>query len=298
MTTELACKGLRFENFVPPTLLLYSVNESGQRIATFKLRYPKMVHGDFMTHRVFSRNASSSRAIPTKRLAADDVYIPNFRENKAGMQPGPYLGEREQFIAKKIWRETAEICLTNAKLLSDELNVHKQWTNRMLEWFGHINVIVTATEFENFIGLRDELNDEMFPIAQDEIYFQAAGIKDLLAKTKPTKLLQGEWHLPLVLLEEKGIIPINDLLRVSAARCASISYETVEGLPMTVERAEKVCNKLLTDRHVHASPFEHQAMADPFNRYPHLHGNFSQPPDSMHGWIQYRKMIPNECIRG
>lgn len=291
-------KGMRFTNFVPPQLLLYSENESDQKIATFKLRYPKMTHGDFMTHRVFSRNASSSRAIPTKRLLESDMYVPDFRKNQAGMQPGEYLNERDQYIAQKIWRETAETCIHAAGLLSDPLlGVHKQWTNRMLEWFGYINVIVTTTDFANFIGLREELNEDGWPMAQDEIFYQAVAIRDLLEVNIPKKLRQGEWHLPFILDFEREKLPTAQLLRISAARCAGISYETVDGQPMTIERAEKVCDKLLTAKRVHASPFEHQAQADPFNRYPELHGNFSQPPH-LKGWVQHRKLIANECIRG
>lgn len=279
------------KNFVPPTLVLDSVTEAGKRLTCFKLRYPKMVHGDFMTHRVFSRNASSSRAIPTAKLSAGEIYVPDFRENKAGMQPGAYLDDAAQRDAADLWSAAANTCLNTARQLSDKdgLNVHKQWTNRMLEWFGHINVIVSATDFDNFIGLREELDDAANPMAQDEIYFQATGIRDLLASHEPTLLKQGEWHLPFMLREEAEMT-IKDRLRISAARCAGISYETVDGQPMTIERAEKVCGKLLTARRVHASPFEHQGTPDPRNEAPHLHGNFD-------GWVQHRKLIPNECIR-
>lgn len=279
-------------NFVPPTLLLDSVTAADKRLTAFRLRYPKMVHGDFMTHRVFSRNASSSRAIPTAKLSAAteaDMYVPDFRTNKPGMQPGGYLLPGLQSGAAAIWRETAEHCITSAQRLSGDFNVHKQWTNRMLEWFGYINVIVSATDYENFIGLREELDEDANPMAQDEIYFQAEGIRKLLAEHEPTRLRDDTWHLPYILDSEREI-PVKDLLRISAARCASISYETVDGKLMTIERANIVCDKLLTARRVHASPFEHQGLPDPFNRHPELHGNFD-------GWIQHRKMIPNECIR-
>jgi thymidylate synthase ThyX len=39
---------------------------TGQRITTFELDYNRYIHGELMTHRVFSRNSSSSRAIPTQ----------------------------------------------------------------------------------------------------------------------------------------------------------------------------------------------------------------------------------------
>lgn len=287
-------------NFIPPILILDSVSKDDKRLTSFKLRYPKMVHGDFMTHRVFSRNASSSRAIPTAKLAAVEMYVPDFRQNKPGMQPGAYLSDEAQEAAAGHWRAAADRCLLEATRLSDKdgLNVHKQWTNRMLEWFGYINVIVSATDYDNFIGLREELDDDLNPFAQDEIYFQAEGIRKLLAEHEPTRLGwfgpdwfvgREKWHMPFMLPEEQSM-SVKDALRVSAARCASISYETVDGKVMTVERANIVCDKLLTAKRVHASPFEHQGVSDPYKQFPDLHGNFD-------GWIQHRKLIPNECIR-
>ncbi len=45
-----------------------SCSHEGKRITTFQLRYPRFIHSEVMTHRVFSRNASSSRAIPVIKL--------------------------------------------------------------------------------------------------------------------------------------------------------------------------------------------------------------------------------------
>ena len=47
-------------------VLIDSVNPAGQRLTTFVLRFPRFVLSEFNTHRMFSRNASSSRAIPTR----------------------------------------------------------------------------------------------------------------------------------------------------------------------------------------------------------------------------------------
>lgn len=273
-------------------LLLDSVTAADKRATSFKLHYPKMVHGDFMTHRVFSRNASSSRAIPNKRLSATtagDMYIPEFRLDRPGMQPGEYLSPEMQATAQFIWRDAAEYCIIASRKLSD-IKVGKQWANRMIEWFGYINVIVTATDYDNFIGLRDELTEDLWPMAQDEIYFQATAIRDLLANSRPKLLREGEWHLPMTRPGEFAGLPLDHRLRIDAARCAGISYETVTGDPMTVETADRICNKLLTARRVHASPFEHQCSPDPDDRRPDLHGNLD-------GWIQHRKLIPNECIK-
>lgn len=281
--------------WVPPKLILDSASPgpAQERLSTFVLRYPKMVHGDFMTHRVLSRNASSSRAIPTSKLSASaeaDMYTPLFRQNRPGMQPGDYLNDEDQDIAAFLWRNAAETCLHTARTLAETLGVHKQWTNRMLEWFGYINVIVSGTDWNNFVGLREELDDEGFPMAQDEIYYQSREIKRLLATSTPVTLSVGEWHLPFILDTERGE-PLDHLLKISAARCASISYKTVDGNVMDYERAMQVYNKLVTARRMHASPLEHQGTPDPNLSHPEWHGNFT-------GWIQHRKMIPGECIPG
>lgn len=285
--------------FIPPQIILDSVNASGDRLTTFKLRYPKMVHGDFMTHRVFSRNASSSRAIPTARLSvsvAEELYVPQFRENRTGMQAGDYLSTEDQEAAAHIWRETAERCITAARNLVGTYNVHKQWANRMLEWFGYITVVVSATSWKNFIGLRDELGDDTWPMAQDEIYWQATGVRDLLASNEPKLLNLGQWHLPFIRDSERQDSPdrldsLDRLLKISAARCASTSYETVDGKLMDYDRALAVYDKLVTARRMHASPLEHQAAPDPARTNRAKHGNFTN-------WIQHRKLIPGECILG
>jgi hypothetical protein len=62
------------------------------KIDTLLLRYPRCIHSDFMTHRVFSRNAASSRAIPVEKLIRDVINDPFIRvswgKNQKGMQAG------------------------------------------------------------------------------------------------------------------------------------------------------------------------------------------------------------------
>lgn len=221
---------------------------------------------------------------------ADDLYVPDFRANKKGMQPGDYLPPEQMLQAQRIWRNAADHCLLASRRLSD-IGVHKQWANRMIEWFGYINVLVSATSYNNFIGLREELDEDMNPMAQDEIYWQATGIRDLINNTEPTLLRAGEWHMPWIHPEEKTTCSLDQLLKLSSARSAGISYETVDGKVMTHDRALAVYDKLVTARRMHASPMEHQAIADPRMTHPELHGNFT-------GWIQHRKLIPGECIPG
>lgn len=276
-----------------------SANEAGKEIGSIKLRYPRIIHSEFMTHRVFSRNASSSRAIPVNRLVTtteDDYFIPLFRKNKPGMQPGAYLSDSEQAEAEFLWKRAMNECIRTAEELGrkEGLNVHKQWANRMLEWFGYINVLVTSTEWSNFFALRTESNRDGSPVPQDEMYQLAWMMKKALDESPARKLKNGEWHLPFILDEERDKYDISELIQLSVARSASISYETVDGELMTPDRALSLYDKLLAKHPIHASPAEHQAQAiidTPESMYAnHLQGNFTG------GWLQYRKLLSGECL--
>jgi hypothetical protein len=265
-----------------------SVGGDAPPIYTMRLRYPRMVHSELMTHRVFSRNASSSRAIPVSKLASttqDEIYIPKFRLNQAGMMPGDFLTPDQQKQAEILWVSNARYNIETARQLA-EIGVHKQWANRILESFGYINVLVTSTEWDNFFELRTETNPDGTPVPQDEIYELACSMKLAMENATVTKIRGGEWHLPYVTQEEREDFSIAQLKKISAARCASISYQTVDGKPMNWEKAVSLCDKLLEKKHF--SPFEHQAMADAkidgFWCHKKLHANYV-------GWCQWRGFL-------
>ena len=135
-----------------------SINPQGHRITSFILTYPRMIHGELMTHRVFSRNSASSRAIPFNKMvemAESDPFIPIAWQSKhTGMQGMYYLdGDSEQKLLINKWLEARDLAVQQAKLL-DNSNVTKQLCNRLLEPFMWHTVLVTATEFDNFFELR------------------------------------------------------------------------------------------------------------------------------------------------
>jgi hypothetical protein len=259
-------------------------------ISTVRLRYWRPIHAEVMTHRKFSRNASSSRAVPVGKLAAasEDMFVPMFRKNRSGMQPGEYLSDSEQKEAERIWRNTATYCLSAALELSAEngLNIHKQWANRMLEWFGYINVIITTTDWDNFNELRLAVAEDGWPIPQDEMYELAKSIKAAVDSAPTQTLGVREWHLPYVTPEEARTFNIEDQQALSVARCASISYQTVDGKPMFTEKALALGNSLRQRQHW--SPFEHQAQADEQIwgtwAMKSCHANFD-------GWAQLRHIL-------
>ncbi len=278
-----------------------SVSPQGKRLTTIKARYPRFIHSELMTHRVFSRNASSSRAIPVSKLIADvrdNPVIPiHWGKNEPGMQANSQLEGTERQLAKNAWDAARFEALAHAHLLN-RAGAHKQIINRILEPFAHITVVITATEWANFLALRDHKD------AEPHIALLANEIKRAIRFSDPEPLKPGQWHLPFT-KDLDQTYHLSDRIKVSVARCASVSYKTVDGLDMTMERAVALHDKLLASAPLHASPAEHQATPDlwvegfkgPYGEWrcdhyaaSHMHGNLK-------GWCQYRKLIPGENIQ-
>lgn len=271
-----------------------SISNAGIRLTTFQLRYPRFIHAELMTHRVFSRNASSSRAIPVKKMIEDlerDPAMPVFwGSNKPGMQAGEELTGSDLEMAKSIWLDSMKIAIVAAQILI-ETGLHKQIANRILEPWAHINVVVTATNYENFYTLRRH------PDAQPEIKALADAMWDAQQASTPQLLNTGVWHLPYVNEDDHFEQTTEDLLKISVARCARVSYLTHDGRQTSVEEDIQLYDRLVGAQPLHASPAEHQATPDeifvPSRGYsrPELHGNFN-------GWIQYRKTLDGEFTPG
>ena len=125
-----------------------SVSEFGVRICTLQLKYPRFIHSEFMTHRVFSRSASSSRAIPINKIISqvwNDPAMPvHWGANVSGMQAKKELKGWRLSLAKNIWVTASKFACIFAYLFS-KIGLHKQIGNRILEPWQFINVIVTST---------------------------------------------------------------------------------------------------------------------------------------------------------
>lgn len=278
-------------------IIANSVSLEGIELTTMQLRYPKFIHGEFLTHRQFSRNASSSRAIPVERMIEDvqrDPAMPVFwGKNQSGMQAREELSPTLCTVARALWGVSMMNAIEQAKHMHN-LGAHKQIVNRLLEPFMHINVVVTGTAnaYNNFYALRRH------PDAQPEIQALANAMWDAQNSSVPTLRALNEWHLPYVNNEEIKLLSISDSIKISVARCARVSYLTHDGRTPDIEEDLKLFDRLIGSTPLHASPAEHQATPDEISPYnlinknswlnPKEHGNFR-------GWRQYRKMLPNEC---
>ena len=259
-----------------------SVTEQGARLTTFQLRYHRFIHSEMMTHRVFSRNASSSRAIPIQKqikAVLKDMAIPiHWGANRSGMQADKEIGKTKRFVAETTWK-LAGLCACLFAYLLYKIGCHKQLANRVLEPFSYISVVVSATEWANFFALR------YHHMAQPEIQQLAKFMYEAYAQSQPKLLKQGEWHLPYV--EEHEMKDISQAIKSSVARCARVSYNNHDGTKPSIENDLKLYNRLLGHQPIHASPAEHQAT--PSKSGSRRSGNFI-------GWKQYRKGLKGENI--
>lgn len=249
--------------------------ETGIRLPTFQLRYPRFIHSEFMTHRVLSRNASSSRAIPVERLIQDildDTAMPiRWGRNQPGMQAGedwdagirgegvsPFCtfdNEFDEISKEEAWFHARDKMIQHARAYSNA-EYHKQIVNRLLEPFAHINVVVSGTDWMNFFNLRAHKD------AQPEFQVLAIRMAEALKESTPERLDPGQFHLPYITDAERlSGAPDDQLAMWSSARCARVSYLTHDGKPPTDRDDETLFDQLAGSDPQHASPLEHPAKA-------------------------------------
>lgn len=294
---------------------------TGRKIATFEFEYPRFIHGELMTHRLFSRNAASSRAIPIKKMIDQVRNNPAFPihwgRNQAGMQAQGELNPILRKVAIYLWKNAAKLAAGAAEGM-DRIGLHKQVVNRVLEPFQIMKSVVTSTCWENWNWLRNHKD------AQPEIReLSRVAIEALEKYGEPEDLNPGEWHTPYVFhhRDSTGVLryvgdelqyfTLEEALMISASCCAQVSFRLLND---DLEKAKDIYKRLVESEPVHASPFEHQATPIGFQ----TGGEWSQyiqaaygdnlpwPEGVTHidrqgrfwsgnllGFVQHRQLIPN-----
>jgi len=249
---------------------------TGDRLTTVRIYCPKWLLAEINTHRVLSRNFSSSRAIPARKIRKQVLESPvipvYFGANQKGMQADEELTGWRLAIAKKLWL-WARIPAIAFHWMGDRLGLHKQILNRLLEPWMWAEGVLSATEWRNFFKLRCHTD------AQPEFRQLAELIRVATEHSKPMNVKPGQWHMPFV---DVGEDSLDILKKISVARCARVSYYLRDGKYSTIGMDSELCDRLSLSGHW--SPFEHVAQAcDKRDR----HGNYV-------GWKQYRKFFEEE----
>lgn len=268
-----------------------SVSSEGSRLTTMELRFHRFILAELNTHRKFSRNSASSRAVPIQKQIEQvrtDPAIPiEFGTRQPGMQAGPPLEDQELDDALEYWLESAEnACIAATRL--DNLGVHKQVVNRLLEPYLWHTAIVSSTEWDNFFSQR------LSPLAQPEFGELAQKMHEAITRSSPVERtydMDNEmdfWHLPYVSDEERAELGMK-AVHVSTARCARVSYLTHDG-NVNVAKDLELYDKLTTANPPHYSPMEHPAR-------PLYHSDVTSTitfdewsETNFDGWMQWRQV--------
>jgi hypothetical protein len=283
---------------------------NGSRLTTYELEYQRFIHSEFMTHKMLSKNAASSRAIPMAKMRKHIVDVPqapiHWGQNQPGMQANQEMDDLHKESARLLWDEARKSALSYS-IVMEQVGAHKQIVNRLTEPFMQMKVICSGTEFENFFWLRDH------PAADPNIAELARVMRIAQDQSEPWALAPGEWHVPYVdrKLDEKGIlhyfsqgneIALEDAIKLSASCCAQVSYRALDE---RLEKAISIYDRLINNTPMHASPVEHQATpidlagTEPYAPeswepgVTHVKRDGSLWSANFQGFIQYRQTLEN-----
>jgi thymidylate synthase ThyX len=306
-----------------------STNEFGDRITTLEVVMPRYILAEFNTHRMFSRNSASSRAIPFKKMletVRNNPFIPMaWQEDHSGMQGTKYLPEIPSMTSVQEWK----IAMAHATVLAEQLNdrdVTKQLCNRLIEPFRK-EMLAAIKEHYTLLDLpedteKPDYNDILWWLginkgqADIHMMFTAEAIYDAINESTPKQLKAGEWHIPygkdlysnsLVSSIAKSetmkkghnshIEGYDTVVRqIATARCARVSYTVpdAEVKEHSYSKDIELHDRLLKSGHW--SPFEHCAKAmsaDDMDNYIVIEGNkqYIGWCRNFRGFIQYRAML-------
>ena len=297
-----------YKEFPSAEVVAHSKAPNGEELITMEIELHRFILPEFNTHRCFSRNFQSSRAVPVDKMIEQVRWKPampvHIGKNQRGMVAEKELLGKDKHNAENEWLLAAKNAANTAEVMNKQ-GVHKQVVNRVLEPFMKTKGIVTATRcgFESFFKLRSHKD------AQPEIKALSDKMKEAIENSLPEELRFGEYHLPYVnwyriqhddstfeqILHKQDsnldLYCTDEAIKVSASCCAQVSYRVLDD---SLEKALKVYDMLnLPEKGIypedppHFSPTEHVArVMDSHKHESFMGGNFSTGT-----FWQYRKAL-------
>ena len=216
-------------------IVAHSLSLQGDELISVLCTFPRIILSEMNTHRMLSKNTSSSRAIPFKKMVEavqNDPFIPiAWQKEHTGMQGSEYLTPNTKDLdyesLERDWLQARDFAVQVASELNDNgegFGVTKQLCNRLLEPFMWTTMLITGSKegWHNFFNLRCpsyfgrwkswketcENSGTIFeaPLlerlqnndGQAEIHIMdlAEKIYDAMNESTPKQLQAGEWHIP------------------------------------------------------------------------------------------------------
>lgn len=267
-------------------VICHSKAPNGEELVTMEINLHRFILPEFNTHRVFSRNFSSSRAVPVNKIleqVRNDPAMPvHWGKNQRGMVAEEELDKNFIEVAEGAWVAAANRAADVAEYMVTQMNCHKQIVNRLLEPFMWTKGVVTSTKegFESFFKLRSHKD------AQPEIKALSDAMMKSLEESVPQELEYGDYHLPYI----DSYTSLEKAIKTSTSCTAQVSYRMLDG---SLEKALKIYDMLnLPENGVypedppHFSPTEHVAKVTNEHLLAEGSGNFNSDT-----FWQYRKAL-------
>ena len=273
-----------------------STNPQNDRLTSVLVTMPRIILSEMNTHRMLSKNTSSSRAIPFNKMVEsvqNDPFIPiAWQKHHSGMQGNEYLTDRKHENAVYEWLKSRDYAVKQAKMMNND-GVTKQLCNRLLEPFMWTTMLITGSKegWENFFSLRcpqysfgsntttpkiwksrkDAVKDFPDWISRNDFYWNTINkgqaeihmmmlsekIYDVIQESVPKKLKENEWHIPMS-EDLDDNLSIEEKVKYSVGRAANTSYTVIgDGSKLSLEQSIKIHDKCKEMNH--SSVFEHCA---------------------------------------
>lgn len=247
-------------------ILAYSQNKiTGDKVLTVVMpQMPKALQAELRTHRsarideTTNQSHYSSRAIPIEKAlkqVKENPFIFELTAYAKGMN-GDTLDIEVRQQAENLILELRDKAVKTVEQLQ-KLGIAKQDANRYIEpWMvGGCIITFSNRALKHFLNLRTKEG------VQPNMRRHALELELLLKNVEPQLLEPGEWHIPY---SDKWIdrdrLTLEQILKISAARCARISYQNFDG-DFAPEKDYALFDKLMNCEPRHATPAEHQAKA-------------------------------------
>lgn len=244
-------------NDYPEVKLIADSIYNDNRISTFQVKYWRPLLAESNTHRIFSRNAASSRAQSWEKRceeATENTCVPkHWNAEQKGMVGGEefspatkeFLNAQIQHLAQSTVDYLNQLNAVVRRVTDKE--IHKQYLNRYLEPFVSTTQLITSTDWDNWFKLRmaEDAQPEMQDLATEMFY--------ALQDSQPK---ESNLHLPYVTFKEFKKYGEETSKKISVARCARVSYRSYDE-NIVLEKDLELYDRLWDSGHL--SPFEHVA---------------------------------------
>lgn len=179
-------------------IVAHSINEQGDELISIMATFPRIILAEVNTHRMLSKNTSSSRAIPFNKMVEtiqNDPFIPiAWQKEHKGMQGNEYhTGEAGERFCPNNWLRARDRAVLEANHLHDNIGVTKQLANRLLEPFMWTTMLITGPKsgWENFFKLRCP----QYTLNNDDIFRSKKDFKAFYKEA--TEVVENHLALPL-----------------------------------------------------------------------------------------------------